>query len=99
MAKHFDKFRMAQWFLLSVLAYVLATLMAGIPSETDAGMWPRVQTILWKVGHLNLAAYLGYWIDRRAFHTLRITRSSHPNEQIRRAIIIVGAMVAYGLSL
>jgi hypothetical protein len=95
----FDKLRMAQWLLLSALAYVVATFMAGMPSETDAGMWPRVQTILWKCGHLNLAAYIGYWIDRRAFHTLRITRSSQPTEQIRRAIIIGASMLAFGMAL
>lgn len=95
----FDKLRMVQWLLLSVLAYALAALLAGIPSETDAGMWPRIQTILWKCGHLNLAAYIGYWIDRRAFHTLRITRSSHPTEQVRRAIIIGATMLAFGMAL
>lgn len=97
--RYSDKFRMAQWFLLSVLAYMLATLLASMPAETDAGLWPRGQVILWKCGHLNLAAYIGYWIDRRAFHSLRISRSSHPTEQIRRAIIIGSTMLAFGMAL
>ncbi|WP_168798510.1 hypothetical protein [Herbaspirillum sp. ST 5-3] len=100
-SNRFDKLRMVQWLLLSVLAYVLATALAGIPTgiEPEAGLWPRLQTILWKCGHLNLAAYIGYWIDRRAFHTLRITRSSHPTEQVRRAIIIGATMLAFGMAL
>lgn len=99
--KRFDKLRMVQWLLLSVVAYVLAMVLAGIPTgaDMDAGLWPRVQTVLWKCGHLNLAAYIGYWIDRRAFHELRISRSSHPSEQVRRAIIIGAAMLAYGMAL
>jgi hypothetical protein len=99
MHRYSDKFRMAQWLLLSVIAYVVATVLAGIPADTDAGLWPRVQTILWKCGHLNLAAYIGYWIDRRAFHSLRITRSSHPTEQMRRAVIIGATMLAFGMAL
>ena len=97
--RYSDKCRMAQWFLLSILAYAVANLLAGMPAETDAGLWPRVQTILWKCGHLNLAAYIGYWIDRRAFHSLRISRSSHPTEQIRRAIVIGATMLAFGMAL
>lgn len=93
-----DKFRMAQWLLLSVLAYALATMLAGMHGATDAGMWPRVQTVLWKAGHLNLAAFLGYWIDRRAFR-LRIDSASPAGEHIRRAIIIGAAMLAFCLAL
>jgi hypothetical protein len=96
--RDFDKFRMAQWLLLSVLAYVIATVLADVPSATDAGMWPRVQTVLWKCGHLNLAAYMGYWIDRRAFR-MRIDCASDGLEHIRRAIIIGATMLAFGLKL
>lgn len=98
--KDFDKFRMAQWLLLSVLAYVIAGLLAGVAvPNSDSGLYPRLQAILWKCGHLNLAAYIGYWIDRRAFHELRITLSSTPGEQIRRAIIIGATMLAFGMAL
>lgn len=95
-----DKFRMAQWLLLSLVAYGLAAALAGIPGEgVDAGMFPRLQTVLWKCGHLNLAAFIGYWIDRRAFRDSRLFASSPPLLHIRRAVIIVGTMIAYGLAL
>jgi hypothetical protein len=97
--KRFDQFRMVQWLLLSVLAYLIAMVLAEIPSQTDGGMWPRLQTVLWKCGHLNLAAWIGYWIDRNAFQALRITRTSHPTEQMRRAIVIGAAMLAFGMAL
>lgn len=94
-----DKFRMLQWLLLSVSVYALAAFLASAPGEADAGLYPRLQTVLWKCGHLNLAAFIGYWVDRNAFKGLRIDRSSHPSEQIRRAIIIGAAMLAFGLAL
>lgn len=98
MKEHKDKFRMAQWLLLSILAYGIAMVLADVPSATDAGMWPRLQTVLWKCGHLNLAAYLGYWIDRHAFR-LRIDCASDGLEHIRRAIIIGATMLAFGMAL
>lgn len=97
--KDLDKFRMMQWFLLSVVAYLLATWLGSIPVEdSPAGLYPRLQTILWKCGHLNLAAYLGYWIDRNAFR-LRIDCASDGMEQLRRAIVIGATMLAFGMAL
>lgn len=93
-----DKMRMAQWLLLSLVVYLLATLLAGMHGPTDAGLYPRLQTVLWKVGHLNLSAFIGYWIDRRAFR-MRIDSASPSGEHIRRAIIIGAAMLAFGLAL
>lgn len=95
--RDFDKFRMAQWLLLSVLAYVIATILADVPSATDAGMWPRVQTVLWKCGHLNLAAYLGYWIGRSRIG--RLYPGSSDAKHIAHAIIIGATMLAFGLAL
>jgi hypothetical protein len=95
-----DKLRMVQWLLLSFIVYGLATLLHSIAVPgTEDGLYPRFQTILWKCGHLNLAAYLGYWIDRNAFRGLRITASSSPVEQLRRAIIIGATMLAFGAAI
>jgi len=95
--RDFDKFRMAHWVLLSVLAYACATLLAGMPGETDAGMWPRLQTVLWKCGHLNLAAYLGYWISRSRLG--RLYPGSSDAKHIAHAIVIGCTMLAFGLAL
>jgi hypothetical protein len=106
-----DKLRMMQWLLLSLVVYGIASALAKPPGAvadflvgfganlTETGFYPRVQTVLWKCGHLNLAAYVGYWIDRNAFRGLRIGRSSPPAEQIRRAIIIGASMLAFGSAL
>jgi hypothetical protein len=93
-----DKMRMAQWLLLSVVLYLLSTLLASMHGATDAGLYPRLQTVMWKAAGLNLSAFVGYWIDRRAFR-LRIDSASPAGEHIRRAIIIGASMLAFGLSL
>lgn len=93
-----DKTRMIQWLLLSLLAYVVAAILAGMGDE---GAYPRAQTVLWKVGHLNLAAYLGYWIDRNAFRDRIEPDKYKPDtmQHIRRAIIIAATMIAFGMAL
>jgi hypothetical protein len=93
-----DKTRMIQWLLLSVAVYLIAALLAGMPAASDAGQLPRLQTVLWKVGHLNLAAYIGYWIDRHAYRD-RVDLTSPYLMHIRRAIIIAASMIAFGLAL
>ena len=88
-----DLGRMFDWLVWAVLAYVLCIVLRTY------GIEPQVQTVLWKLGNLTVAAYAGYWIDRRAFNTTRMSLSSPPLEQVRRAIIIAAAMVAVGLGL
>jgi hypothetical protein len=93
-----DKTRMSQWLLLSLLAYCIASTLSMVPDEGGSGIWPRAQTVLWKVGHLNLAAYLGYWIDRNAFRD-RIDRMTPYLGHMRRAIIMAATMIAFGMAL
>jgi putative exporter of polyketide antibiotics len=93
-----NKTRMCEWLLMSLLAYAVAAGMAEMLAYGESGLWPRMQVVLWKVGHLNLAAYLGYFLDRRAFCD-RIEPHTHHMKHIRRAIIMVGAMLAFGLAL
>lgn len=85
-------FRMAFWFLLSVALYGLAMLLA------QADLAPKIQIICWKIGHLNIAAFLGYWLDRNAFQD-RIELDTAPLLQMRRAVIIAGAMLAVAMGL
>jgi putative exporter of polyketide antibiotics len=93
-----DKTRMIQWLILSVLAYILAAWFASMVQYGDSGLWPRIQTVLWKCGHLNLAAYLGFMLDRNAFRD-RLYSTSPPILHIRRAIVISATMIAFGLAL
>ena len=92
--------RMCQWFLLSIAAYAIATWLSGINVSADSlnGLYPRVQSVLWKCGHLNLAAYLGYWFDRRAFRD-RIWPGSPAMQHIRRAIIMGATIIGFAMAL
>lgn len=83
--------RMIDWLVWAILAYALCIVLRTYNLE------PQVQVILWKLGNLNIAAYCGYWIDRRVF--TRIVLVTDPREQIRRAIVIAAAMISVGLGL
>lgn len=89
--------RMTQWLLLSVSAYMVATILAGIPGDADAGLYPRIQIILWKCGHLNLAAFIGYWIGRTRLG--RLHQSSTDMDRLAHAIVIGMTMLAFGMAL
>lgn len=83
-----DKFRMAQWLLIAAAFHYAALNVAD----------PQIQTICMKLGHVTIAAWFGYVIDRTAFRK-RITQASTDLECIRRAIIIGSAMLSIGLGL
>jgi hypothetical protein len=87
-----DLMRMAEWLLVALVLYVSALLLMR---HGDAG---PVQTLIWKLGHVTLGGYAGYWIDRKAFRD-RIRQDSHPLVMIRRAIIIFGSMYTLGTGL
>lgn len=93
-----NSFRMVHWLLLSVVLYVLAALLAAGHAPDGTPLLPQVQTIAWKLGHLNLAAFFGYRIDRSLFRDT-ITKTTLPALQIRRAIVVVGTMIALALAM
>lgn len=93
-----NPFRMSQWLLLSVVLYILAGLLAAGHAPDGTPLFPQVQTIAWKLGHLNIAAFFGYRIDRSLFRD-KITKLTLPELQIRRAIIVVGTMIALALAM
>jgi len=90
--KNRDLGRMMDWLAMALMFHLAAIILRQYSLE------PQIQTVLWKLGNLTLASYAGYWIDRRTFG-LRVTRSSPPLEQIRRAIIVSAAMITVGLGL
>lgn len=87
-----DKLRMSNWLLLSAALYAAAMVLAGL------SLLPQVQIILWKLGHITVAGFIGYRLDRAAFRD-RLTPESDPLRQIRRAMIIIGAMIAAALGM
>jgi hypothetical protein len=90
--KNKDLARMIDWLVMALMFHIAAIILRQHQLE------PQIQTVLWKLGNLTLAAYAGYWIDRRVFG-LRLYVGCPPLEQIRRAIIVAAAMVAVGLGL
>lgn len=90
--KKSDWGRMIDWLVWALLFHMGAIMLRHL------GLEPQIQTVMWKLGNLTLAAYAGYWIDRRVFR-LRIDSASPAGEHLRRAIIVAAAMVAVGLGL
>lgn len=87
-----NKLRMVEWLIIALAFYAAALLMLQL------GHQGPVQTIIWKLGHVTMGGYAGYWIDRAAFRD-RINQESQPLVMIRRAIIIFGAMYTIGTGL
>jgi hypothetical protein len=87
-----DKMRMFHWVLISIALYVAAAILAATQSL------PQVQVVLWKLGHITLAAFVGYWVDRHGARD-RLTETSPPHAHLRRAIIIGAAMLAIAMGL
>lgn len=88
-----DIHRMFHWLLIAVFLYAVAGTLAA------AGAQPQLQIVLWKTGHITIAAFAGYWIDRQAFGHTRLNSDSAPQLQIRRAIVIGAAMLAMAMGL
>lgn len=90
--RELNTLRMIEWLLIALTFYGVSLLMQ---MHDDQG---PVQTVIWKLGHVTMGGYAGYWIDRTAFRD-RICQESHPLVMLRRAIIIVGAMYTIGTGL
>lgn len=86
-----EKMRMVEWLLLAALFYMGCVVLRALEME------PQVQVVLWKLGNVTVAAYVGYWIDRRAFTRVMVTTT--PLEQVRRAIVMAAAMLSVSLGL
>lgn len=93
-----NKTRMLQWLLLAVVVYSLASVLSMMHQYGDAGALPRVQVVLWKVGHLMVAAWLGYGADRSIFRD-RIGSWSPDLIHLRRAIIVAAFVLAMALAV
>jgi hypothetical protein len=87
-----DLFRMIDWLVWAVVAYAICFTLRAYDLE------PQAQTVLWKLGNVTVAAYVGYWIDRQAFRA-RITIGSTPIEGLRRAVVMAATMLTVGLGL
>jgi hypothetical protein len=86
-----NRSRMLEW-LASAFAFYAACIVLR-----SLGLEPQVQVVLWKLANVTIAAYVGYWIDRRAF--ARIRGIADQQEQLRRAIVMAAAMIAVALGL
>ncbi len=94
LVKKHGNFRMSHWFLTAIFFYAIAIGLASYGLD----FYPQAQTVSWKLGHITIASYLGYWIDRSAFRT-RLNNESNPLSELRRAVIMAAAMLAVSLGL
>ena len=81
------KTRMFEWLLISVALYAAAIYIQH----------PQIQVGLWKAGHINSAAFIGYWICRRLFG--RFDVYSNPILNAARALIISACIIGMALGL
>lgn len=79
--------RMTPFALVSIACYALALNVADI----------QIQTLLWKIGHITVAAHVGYWIDVAALG--HVTGEDQDTRRVARALIIAGAMLAIAMGL
>ncbi len=84
-----DYLRMIQWLALAAMFYVAAVLVSQ----------PQLQTGLWKLGHITIGGYVGYWLDRHLLGRYVAFEHSHTPRVIARAIIVCAAILgmAFGL--
>lgn len=88
----YEVLRMVRWLLIAGLLYSVAFFLLY------HGYSGPVQTACWKLGHVTLGSYAGYWIDRAAFRD-RIRSDTDPRLMIRRAIVMAAAMYTLGAGL
>jgi hypothetical protein len=88
--KRLDNFsRMIIWLILGLALYLMAMLVGS-----DR---PAVQTVFYKLGHVTILAFVGYWIARQAVG--RIDQMSDPGDRLARAVVIAGVIIAGSLGL
>ncbi len=87
LAKPTGKTRMFEWLLISIALYAAAIYIQH----------PQIQVGLWKAGHINSAAFIGYWICRRLFG--RFDVNSNPTLHAARALIIAACIIGMALGL
>lgn len=87
-----DVHRMVEWLAIAMLLYALAFVLLS------TGYSGPFQTVVWKLGHVTLGGYAGYWLDRAAFRD-RIRWDTEALIMLRRAIIMTGAMFTIGVGL
>lgn len=84
-----ERLRMFQWALTAAALYFAAFLLVK---------YPQAQIICMKLGHITLASYAGYWVDRHAFRD-RLGWDSPSLFHVRRAMIISAAILAMAMGL
>jgi len=87
-----DRLRAWPWLALALAACGVMAVIAP---------W-QLGVLVWALAKLALAAWLGYWIDRTVYPYAR-PHEAHDNQAfgaatLRRAIILVGAMIALALT-
>ena len=92
--KQCDLLRMSHFLILAICLYSFAIILASY----GMNYFPQLQTVSWKLGHITIGAYLGYWIDRHCTH-MHVNENSSQVEHIRRAIIIASVIIGISIGM
>lgn len=87
-----EQIRMLNWVYITLLLYGLAFLCNHLQLPVS------VATLFYKFGHVSVAAFIGYRIDRAIFGD-RIGPESPPIRLLARALIVTGAMLSISMGL
>jgi len=82
---------MSHFLLAACCLHIIAILCVGLP-------WPQISTIFWKLGNLMIAAYAGYLTDKALFRDT-LHDKSLPMIMMRRAVVVVGTMIAVSMGM
>lgn len=88
-------FRMFQWLLIAAALYASAMTLHYF--STGPTLWSPIETVLWKLGHVTVAGFAGYWLDRSLFRD-RIS-ANDKTCHMRRAVIVAAVVVAVAMGL
>ena len=87
-----DLCRMWEWAVLALLNVFVIALVAP----------EQLAVLLYKLAMVSLAAYVGYWIDRRMFPNHRVPAGDTDYAcmyMLRRVVIVAATMLSVALAL
>ena len=87
-----DKLRNSTWLFVGLIGVGVILFLAP----------QQIGVLVWALTKVTLGAFLGYWIDRVLFQKSRVhevTEEMRGMAWMRRASVVVGTMVALGLTV
>lgn len=86
-------FRMVGWLVMGLVFYAASILVGNAH--------PQPQVALWKLGHVTMFSFVGYWIARRAVGRLAVVLDGRYTnaEAIIVAANVLGRCIIIGMAI